>query len=693
MTTASADSSSPGVVVLGMHRAGTSAVTRTVSLLGLDLGEAAELMAPRPGNPTGFWEISRLKALNDRLVDALGTDWTAVPPAPLRWAGVEAADSLREEARRIFGEVFPRTPWVWKDPRNCITLRFWIEVLEMRPVVVLAHRNPLEVAQSLHVRDGASIARSLALWERHMHGALTLAAGLPTLVLRYADLVARPADEYRRIGDFVAAQGIDLPAPAAESEVEDFVDQDLRHAVVDPRELARHPHVSDAQRDLNSILEDLVGAHDDFAPPALPDETAWTDYVLSERRDVMQKMRQTRAAVMRGADELRAAEKRTSAARKGKRAALARVRALEAREKQLAHQLETSRRRIDEIEQSRSWRLTRPLRARPLRPPRTMGSTRTVLFLRDYRRFSGGHLNVWNYFNHVRAAPGHEASIAFTPDSVWTADNPWAGESSAITSLTDIAEPDVLFLEGLDWLLLDGRWDPHGSPAPVINLIQNTKHARPDNVRHEFLRYPAIRICVSQDVADAIIATGEVNGPTLTIPSGIDLEVLPEPLPMHARNVDVLVAALKRPELGREVAQRLQRDDRRVDLLVDQIARPDFLAAMRQSVVVVFLGRELEGLPLPTLEAMALGSVLVCPPSPGLDHHCRHRVNCVISDDDPQTLAAAVEDVLGWDPEDRKALAVDARTTASEHGLGPERAAFLDLLDQVDDLWASVRAD
>jgi Glycosyl transferases group 1 len=623
--------------VLGMHRGGTSAVTRVINLLGLRVGETAALMPPRPSNPTGFWEVSRLKALNNRLLEFLGADWTCAPPALSGWAQFRELEPLRERARRTFREVHPTSPWVWKDPRNCITLRFWIEVLQVRPVAVVVQRNPLEVCRSLHARDGFSFSLALGLWERYMRGALALAEGLPTLVVRYADLVSRPAETYTAMGAFISGAGLDAPAPAAESAVEEFVSERQRHAVVDPAEPLRHPDLSHAQRELFSTLEALVGEHQTLAAPSLPAESAWTEHLLAERRGARRALRQAQATARAG----------QPGARTGP-----------------------------------------PWRQPELAAPRQ----RTVLFFRHYRRFSGGHLNVWNYFNHVRASPAHRPSIAFTPRSVWTADNPWAADPTGVTSVADAPRPDVLFLEGLDWQLLEGLWDPHRPPAPVINLIQNVKHARPDNVRHQFLRYPAIRICVSQDVAEAIAATGHVNGPTFTIPSGIDLEGLPEPLPVAGRDVDVLVAALKRPSLGRALAKRLERRDRTVELLVDQISRPGFLAAMRRSAVVVFLGREMEGLPLPTLEAMALGSVLVCPPSPGLRHHCRHGGNCVLAGDCEDALAAAVEDVLRRDLAARSALAANARATALRHGLGPERAAFLDLLDNVDDLWTSASA-
>ena len=70
-----------GVFVLGMHRSGTSAVARAVSLLGFSLGDQADLIPPGPDNPRGFWESKSLVVLNDELLSALGGSWDA-PPSP-----------------------------------------------------------------------------------------------------------------------------------------------------------------------------------------------------------------------------------------------------------------------------------------------------------------------------------------------------------------------------------------------------------------------------------------------------------------------------------------------------------------------------------------------------------------------------------------------------------------------------------
>src|SRR5213595_1197859 len=98
--------------------------------------------------------------------------------------------------------------------------------------------------------------------------------------------------------------------------------------------------------------------------------------------------------------------------------------------------------------------------------PRT--GKRLVLFHRDFRRFTGGHLKVWDYFNHVRASNSFEPRIAFTSDSIWDETNPWANSKEFVVEWKpEIA--DVLFVAGADWKSLSTN-SPNQFAKPIINL-------------------------------------------------------------------------------------------------------------------------------------------------------------------------------------------------------------------------------
>src|ERR1700682_2974842 len=177
----------------------------------------------------------------------------------------------------------------------------------------------------------------------------------------------------------------------------------------------------------------------------------------------------------------------------------------------------------------------------------------TVLFFRDFRGFTGGHLKVWHYFNHVRQFEGYAARICFTESSAWDAFNPWTPIRNQTLSDWRTIQPDVLFLEGLDWHQLDEL--ERGSTTPKINLIQGMRHADRSEERYSFLKYRAIRFCVSPEVQQALEDTQKVNGPLLCIPNGLDVDELPRRAEFE--DCDVLIAALKMPHIGGELLERL----------------------------------------------------------------------------------------------------------------------------------------
>ena len=310
---------------------------------------------------------------------------------------------------------------------------------------------------------------------------------------------------------------------------------------------------------------------------------------------------------------------------------------------------------------------------------------RTVLFYRRFRGFNGGHLKVYDYFNHVGASSGHRPRIWFSKDTIWDEGNPWlAFKGQALEAWPEV-EPDLLFLAGLDWLALDPERRDRSS-IPIINLIQGVRHALPDNPRYPFLRYRAIRVCVSEEVRAAILDTGRTNGPVFAIPCGLDPQRLPAPIADADKDVDLVIAALKQPDLGRQVKQRLDRPGRRVELLTTPLSRPDFLSRINRARVVVVLPELLEGFGLPALEGMALGAVVVCPDVVGNRSLCRPGENCLRPTYTPDDIVEAAEAALRLSPAERHLMVEQGRLTAGRLNLAAERRAFLEILDHADRL-------
>jgi glycosyltransferase involved in cell wall biosynthesis len=313
---------------------------------------------------------------------------------------------------------------------------------------------------------------------------------------------------------------------------------------------------------------------------------------------------------------------------------------------------------------------------------------KTVLFHRDFKRFTGGDLKVWNYFNHVRSSPRHEALIRFTEDSEWGPDNPWSAVRDHVVANGEQVRPDVLFLSGVDWTMLDrATWAE--SPIPVINLIQHVWHAAPNDKlgRSRFLSNKAIRICVSPEVQRAIDRTGRVRGPVFTIPDAIDLEQLGRFARSEPPDLDLLVLANKQPERGRAVYERL-RGSGRSHIIETRSPHDEVLELISRAAVTVFVPNPKEGFYLPALEGMALGTIVVCPDCVANRSYCLDRVNCFRPAYSVDAIVADAREALAR-TEELAGMVGSATETARRHDLPGERTAFLEVLDRVEELWAA----
>src|SRR5690554_6491748 len=154
------------LVVLGMHRSGTSAIAGSLGLCGAWVGEQDELTEAKQESPRGFFERRDLRAICDRLLHSAGADWWKV-------SGFEPIsiphDALSEQSRalrKMLDELDKHGTWVVKEPRLCLLLpALRGEIAD--PVCIHIHRNPLEVAQSMRLRNGFGVAEGIALWETY----------------------------------------------------------------------------------------------------------------------------------------------------------------------------------------------------------------------------------------------------------------------------------------------------------------------------------------------------------------------------------------------------------------------------------------------------------------------------------------------------------------------------------------------
>lgn len=143
------------VMVVGMHRSGTSFLTGSLQESGLELGKFS---AWNPHNLKGNRENLDIVAFNDEVLAARGFAWDNPPDQPVHWTENEFA-----KARELIADYDGVARWGFKDPRTLLLIEGWQELLpELRFVGIFRH--PTAVAQSLAARGGMPQEKAFSLW-------------------------------------------------------------------------------------------------------------------------------------------------------------------------------------------------------------------------------------------------------------------------------------------------------------------------------------------------------------------------------------------------------------------------------------------------------------------------------------------------------------------------------------------------
>lgn len=223
-----------GILVLGMHRSGTSALTRVLNLLGCALPD--NLIGPGDGNVLGHWEAVEAVTLNDEILASAGSSWEDWGPINDDWRQSGLRPEMLQRITVLIAQHADLGPlFALKDPRLCRLADLWLEGMDaagVEPLVVLQIRNPLEVIRSLESRDLMTPGYGQLLWLRHVLDAEFASRGRKRVVCRYDQMMRNWHGLVARI-----KSGLDvaLPrnSPAARAEVDSFLSAEQRHQEID----------------------------------------------------------------------------------------------------------------------------------------------------------------------------------------------------------------------------------------------------------------------------------------------------------------------------------------------------------------------------------------------------------------------------------------------------------------------------
>ncbi|MCF1496265.1 hypothetical protein GOZ83_28590 [Agrobacterium vitis] len=218
------------IVVLGMHRTGTSSVAGTLVKLGG--GAPQHLMPTSAFNERGYFESNVIAQFNDEILASAGTRWDDWREFNPDWYNSTVARSFQARAREVFNEEFDTALLpVVKDPRICRFFPFWRQVFEgmgKTVHVVMPLRSPWDTAKSLNYRNQMHMTHVIMLWLRHVLDAEAETRDLPRAIFSWQDFLG----DWRGTCAAISAEtGLTWPRLSDRSiaEVEHFLSRDLQH--------------------------------------------------------------------------------------------------------------------------------------------------------------------------------------------------------------------------------------------------------------------------------------------------------------------------------------------------------------------------------------------------------------------------------------------------------------------------------
>ncbi len=249
------------VAVIGVQRSGTSAITRGLQVLGVDLGSFYGPNVVAPDNEKGYFEDFEISHLDVSMLNSIGYTWDN-PVLPIFDDNTNmvlsafyhiAANIIqrRLESTDLFG---------FKDPLIARLLPIWNDVFKGEGAEVsyiIACRNPLSTAKSMQKRDGFDIVKGCYIWLGYIIASLIYSAGYNRIVVDYDELMKDPEKQLKR-----TSERLNLKFDAGSREFteykESFLSESLRHTSFGIDELAANADIPPKIAELYILLKHIA---------------------------------------------------------------------------------------------------------------------------------------------------------------------------------------------------------------------------------------------------------------------------------------------------------------------------------------------------------------------------------------------------------------------------------------------------
>ena len=268
------------VMVLGMHRSGTSLCSHILSMLGVNM---ADVIGVNRGSDRGHWERWEIVEFHDRILALFNRGYFGPFhdfPLPVAWWADPRVVQIRREIVAFVEKRMSRAPFGFKDPRTVRLMPLWHQIfleLKLAPKIVLCLRNPAQVDRSLQARDGLAPGIGEHRWLVYMMDFFRFAGAHEFCVLEYERWFDEPRANLKKLTSLL---GLEWQHSEADLDLvlAEIVDPALRHDEADRRgagqplvrsfyELAaRAADDAEARAQIDSVASQLAGYEQLYKP-------------------------------------------------------------------------------------------------------------------------------------------------------------------------------------------------------------------------------------------------------------------------------------------------------------------------------------------------------------------------------------------------------------------------------------------
>jgi len=228
----------PIVLVLGMHRSGTSLCSHILSALGVDM---ADDIGVDVGNDRGHWERWEITEFHDRILGLFNRgygDGFHDFALPVAWWAEPHVAQIRRQIVAFLEKRMGDGYFGFKDPRTVRLMPVWHQIvneLELVPKIVLCLRNPAQIARSLNARDGLDLEIGEYRWLVHTIDFFRYVNKFDFCTVEYEEWFNNPSANIEKLQKF-----LDLPWQQSKADLalalSGIIDPAARHDDSNDRE-------------------------------------------------------------------------------------------------------------------------------------------------------------------------------------------------------------------------------------------------------------------------------------------------------------------------------------------------------------------------------------------------------------------------------------------------------------------------